>query len=149
MGAEKTRLESLFYITRTDHMAVEQTDLTKLITNKLNWLGERQRVLAQNIANVDTPRYKPQDLAPFDFKSTLQAAMVAPTVTQANHIATAHATKPGVTVIKTKSHETLPSGNAVNLEDEMMKVSSSGMEYQEMIGLLKHWQGMMRTAMGK
>lgn len=130
-------------------MSVEPTGLTKLITDKMNWLGERQRVLAQNVANVDTPSYKPQDLAPFDFKSTLQQAMVTPTLTQANHIPTAHQTKPGVTVIKSKSHETLPSGNAVNLEDEMIKVSSTGMEYQEMIGLLKHWNGMMRMALGK
>ncbi len=130
-------------------MSIEQTDLTKMIIKKMNWLGERQRVLAQNVANIDTPNYKPQDLAPFDFKTALQQAMVAPTLTQANHIPTARQPKDGVTVIKSKSHETLPSGNAVNLEDEMMKVSASGMEYQEMVGLLKHWQAMMRTALGK
>ncbi|MGB4101707.1 MAG: flagellar basal body rod protein FlgB [Alphaproteobacteria bacterium] len=130
-------------------MGIEQTELTKLITQKMNWLNERQRLLAQNVANVDTPNYKPQDLAPFDFKSVLQQTMVAPSLTQVNHIPTAHQPKQGVTVVKAKSDETMPSGNGVNLESEMMKVSSTGMEYQEMVGLLKHWQGMMRTALGR
>ncbi len=130
-------------------MAVEQIELTKLLADKMVWLSERQRVLAQNVANVDTPGYKPRDLAPFDFKTTLQQAMVTPALTQANHIATAHSAKPGIVVIKAKSHKTLPSGNAVNLEDEMVKVSSTGMDYQAMVGLLKHWHGMMRTVMGK
>ena len=131
-------------------MEVEQTsDLTKLISEKMTWLSERQRVLAQNVSNVDTPNYKPQDLAPFNFKSILEQTTVTPTVTHPNHIMTAHLTQPGISVIKAKSTETLPSGNAVNIEDEMMKVSSTGMEYQEMVGLLKHWQGMIRTALGK
>ncbi|MEJ0063783.1 MAG: flagellar basal body rod protein FlgB [Alphaproteobacteria bacterium] len=130
-------------------MDTGKTELVKLITDKMSWLSERQRVLAQNVANVDTPRYKPKDLAPFDFKSTLQQTMVTPTITQANHIATAHKMKPGINVVTAKSFETLPSGNAVNIEEEMMKVSSTGADFQEMINVLKRWQTMMRTAVGR
>ena len=39
---------------------------SKLAT-RMAWLGRRQQVLAQNIANADTPNYKPMDLKPLDF----------------------------------------------------------------------------------
>ena len=45
-------------------------DLTRsptiaLAERRIAWLEERQRVLAQNIANADTPGYQPRDLGDF------------------------------------------------------------------------------------
>lgn len=125
------------------------TDLIGAISGKMQWLAERQRILAQNIANSDTANFKPKDLAPYDFKATLQQALVTPIVTHANHIVGGHGAKAGTNVVKAKTYETLPSGNAVNLETEMMKVSQTGMDYAQMTGLLRKWQTMVRIAMGK
>lgn len=130
-------------------MGEGNTDLVSAITSKMHWLAERQRILAQNVANADTANFKPKDLAPFDFKSTLQQALVTPNVTQANHIIGGHGAKAGTDVVKAKTYETLPSGNAVNLETEMMKVSQTGMDYAQMSSLLRKWQNMVRIAMGK
>lgn len=126
-----------------------RTDLVSAITGKMHWLAERQRILAQNVANADTANFKPKDLAPFDFKSTLQQALVTPNVTHANHIIGGHGAKAGTEVVKAATYETLPSGNAVNLETEMMKVSQTGMDYAQMSSLLRKWQNMVRIAMGK
>ena len=38
------------------------------------WLSQRQEVLSQNIANADTPGFRPSDLAPMDMRGTLKAA---------------------------------------------------------------------------
>ncbi|MBP7252403.1 MAG: flagellar basal body rod protein FlgB [Alphaproteobacteria bacterium] len=130
-------------------MGEGNTDLVSAITSKMHWLAERQRLLAQNVANADTANFKPKDLAPFDFKSTLQQALVTPNVTHANHIIGGHGAKAGTDVVKAKTYETLPSGNAVNLETEMMKVSQTGMDYTQMSALLRKWQNMVRIAMGK
>lgn len=130
-------------------MDTRKTELFGAIIDKMHWLSERQRVLAQNVANADTANYKPKDLAPFDFKSTLQQAMVTPQVTHPKHILVGHAGKSGVQVVNTKTRETQLSGNAVDLESEMMKVSQTGMDYQQMAGLLKKWQTMVRTALGR
>jgi len=131
-------------------MSNGQTDLISKITGKMQWLTERQRVLAQNVAHADTAGYKPKDLAAFDFKSSLQQAMVTPQVTQPNHILVGHrAQAAGVQIINSKVTETSPSGNGVNLESEMMKVSQTGVDYQEMASLLKKWQVMVRTAIGR
>ncbi len=126
-----------------------RTDLITAIGDKMEWLAERQRILAQNVANADTANFKPKDLAPYDFKNTLAQAMVAPAVTNPHHILAGHHAKPGAQVTKAKTYETLPSGNAVNLETEMMKVSQTGMDYAQMSSLLKKWQNMVRIAIGK
>ncbi len=126
-----------------------RTDLVSAITSKMHWLAERQRILAQNVANSDTTNFKPKDLAPFDFKTTLQQTLVNPSVTHVNHIVGGHGAKAGTDVVKARTYETLPSGNAVNLETEMMKVSQTGMDYAQMSALLRKWQTMVRIAMGK
>ena len=42
-----------------------------LLRNRMNWLGQRQEVLAQNVANADTPNYSSRDLKAFDFRQVL------------------------------------------------------------------------------
>ena len=49
-----------------------ENSLFGLIESKMTWLQKRQSILAENIANLSTPGYVPQD-AP-DFVSTLQNA---------------------------------------------------------------------------
>lgn len=130
-------------------MEKEQGDLVSAIGGRMKWLSERQRVLAQNVANADTANYKPKDVAPFDFKQSLQQAMVVPAVTQPNHILAGHGAKPGVKIINSPVFETLPSGNAVNLESEMLKVSETGMDYQQMATLMRKWHVLMKVALGR
>jgi len=48
-------------------------DLNKIpvfaaITKRMHWLNQRQKVLADNIANSDTPGYAPKDLKEINFK---------------------------------------------------------------------------------
>ena len=46
-------------------------------------------------------------------------------------------------------YEVRPAGNAVNLEDEMMKVAGNQMDYQAAISLYSRSMGLFRTALGK
>jgi flagellar basal-body rod protein FlgB len=45
-------------------MPVNQAPLFKLISARLAWLSQRQVVIGQNLANADTPDYRPRDLRP-------------------------------------------------------------------------------------
>ena len=45
--------------------------------------------------------------------------------------------------------ETRPAGNAVNLEDEMLKVSSNQMDYAAVTSLYSHNLHLLKTAIGK
>jgi flagellar basal-body rod protein FlgB len=41
--------------------------LFKAMSQRMSWLGERQKTLAQNVANADTPKYLAKDLKPMSF----------------------------------------------------------------------------------
>ena len=43
-------------------MTTQDIGLFKALGAKMDYLGQRQRVIAQNVANADTPNYRPNDL---------------------------------------------------------------------------------------
>jgi flagellar basal body rod protein FlgB len=45
-------------------MPVSQIPMFSILRTKMQWHQERQRLLAENVSNVDTPNFKPRDLAP-------------------------------------------------------------------------------------
>ena len=46
-------------------MTNSEVPLFALAERRLAWLDQRMQALAGNIANADTPRFLPRDLAPF------------------------------------------------------------------------------------
>jgi flagellar basal-body rod protein FlgB len=124
--------------------------LFQAMTKKMAWLGERQQVLAQNVANLDTPGYVAQDLKKPDFKalvsaSTGQLPLVA---TQPVHLAGTRA--PAVARPEAlRNGERSPSGNSVSLEGEMMKVSETASDYALMTNLYRRHLGMLKAALGR
>ena len=50
----------------------ERAVLFDLISARAGWLAQRQAVLGQNVANADTPGFRPLDLAPASFERLLQ-----------------------------------------------------------------------------
>src|SRR3546814_774303 len=53
----------------------------RMMQDKMSWLTQRQRVLAQNIANADTPGYGAEDLKPIDFTRNNGRSAFAVTLT--------------------------------------------------------------------
>jgi flagellar basal-body rod protein FlgB len=93
--------------------------LLDLAEQRLSWTDRRQAVLAQNIANANTPGFKPRDLRPFG--ATLAATLaVAPERTQPNHLAgTTGVAAPDEAIDRT--HTQSPDGNAVALDEQLVK----------------------------
>src|ERR1700753_3460329 len=89
------------------------------LRTRMQWHQERQRVLSENVANSDTPNFKPRDLVEPKFDSTGTPGSIgslAMTRTSGNHIAPSG----GVETFEQNGKvgfETRPAGNAVNLED--------------------------------
>src|SRR5260370_33094427 len=46
-----------------DTMPISGIPIFSMLRTKLHWHQERQRVLAENVPNADTPEFKPSDLA--------------------------------------------------------------------------------------
>jgi flagellar basal-body rod protein FlgB len=54
---------------------LEDIAVFQVLKAKLDYSAERQRLIAQNVANADTPNYTPSELAPFSFDRSLQQVM--------------------------------------------------------------------------
>jgi flagellar basal-body rod protein FlgB len=121
-----------------------------VLSKRMDWLSQRQKVLADNIANSDTPNYQPRDLNPSEFHRILrsQSPAVSPRATHAAHLqgtvsrgGSARAERQG------KTWETSPSGNAVVLEEQLIKVQETQSDYQTMVNLYRKHMDMFRTAL--
>ena len=135
-------------------MAISDLPIFSMLKTRMHWHQERQRVLAENVSNSDTPRFRPHDLKPLDFGPQGQpqagagAGSVQLAATQPNHIGAS--TSRGAFGKETPNrYDVRPAGNAVNLEDEMMKVASNQMDYQAAISLYTRSMGMFKTALGR
>ena len=133
-------------------MPVSDIPILAMLRTRMAWHQERQRVLADNVANVDTPHFKPRDLVPPDTSRTAPAAgPVALVRTAPMHLSTAGAGGgPRFTAAETHApFQVRPSGNAVSLEEEMMKVAANQMDYQMVTTLYSRGLGLVKTALGK
>lgn len=131
-------------------MGVADLPLLNQIRGRLTWLDERQQVIAQNVANSDTPGYAARDLKPTDdFAAALNGGNgVRMTRTSAMHLSPAHAPARFEGVDAPDSETTL-DGNSVVVEEQMLKMAESRMAYDAAIGFYQKSLQMLRIAAKK
>ena len=129
-------------------MPITDIPILSLLRTRMEWHQERQRVLAENVANADTPNYRARDLAPPNFESALTGPSAVPLArTDPDHIAAAA----GGEAFANESHlkyEVRPAGNAVTHEDEMMKVASNQMDFDTVADLYSRSLALIKVAVG-
>ncbi|CAK0755052.1 Flagellar basal body rod protein FlgB [uncultured Gammaproteobacteria bacterium] len=132
-------------------MNLTSLNLFKLAARKMDWLAQRQEVLAENVANVDTPKYKPYDLKPFDFKTALaQTHHLQLNQTNGAHLSSRRdESGPGKVEKDRHSYETKPDGNAVVIEEQMIKVSGTTQDFNLITNLYKKHVGLIRQALSR
>ena len=132
-------------------MDLANLPLFSAITRKMNWLTNRQRVLAENVANVDTPQYKAADLRPLDFRGELAQVQgkLQPVATDPKHLSGTVPVSAAQEQVVTDQADRDISGNTVSIEDEMMKVSETMADYQLMTSLYKKQVGLLKEAIGR
>lgn len=133
-------------------MNLAEIPLFSMLRGRLGYLTEQQKVLAENVANADTARYVPGDLKPFSFSAAVSHAQAAaaPTVmaaTQAGHMSPKTEKRPSAwKSVKTPDSETTLNGNAVVLEEEMIKMSDARMNYDAAISFYQKSLNLLRMA---
>ena len=135
-------------------MAITDIPILSMLRTRLQYSQERQRVLAENVANADTPSYRARDLTPPKFEAPNEVAAapvsaVSLTRTASGHIAGIGQSDSPFRTESKGSYEVSPSGNAVNLEQEMMKVAANQMDYQAATALYTRSISLIKTALGK
>lgn len=125
-------------------MDLTRTSTVALAERRIAWLEERQRVLAQNIANADTPGYRPRDIGSFQRS---MAGAFAMTQTAGQHLPGSGGTL-RARVDRTTTDRS-PNGNAVSLDREAMRVADTDTAHALATGLYRRWVGLFRTALGR
>ncbi|NEW90195.1 MULTISPECIES: flagellar basal body rod protein FlgB [Rhodopseudomonas] len=135
-------------------MPINDLPTLAALRTRMQWHQQRQRVLADNIANSDTPGFKPLDLVAPTFDPSGRPTAGSPVGslpmmrTSAVHIAPSGGTE-SFSQDRRGGMQTRPAGNAVNLEDEMLKVSSNQGGYAAATALYTRSLGVLKTAIGK
>ena len=129
-------------------------DLTTQVVGKaLDGWTERAKVIAQNIANVDTPNFKASELL---FEEQLQAALRAPTphlamrTTHTGHIDVNRASR-DVSGVFPQVHQLVQmtlrnDGNNVDIEREMERLAETQLSFQAMTRFMNDRFNRFRTA---
>jgi flagellar basal-body rod protein FlgB len=134
-------------------MSINDIPVLSALRTKMQWHQERQRVLSENVANSDTPNFKPRDLVEPKFDATGAAAgamgSLSLTRTSEAHITPASGESASFDQNRKAGFQTRPAGNAVSLEDEMMKVSANQMDYAAVTSLYGKSLHLLKTAIGK
>ena len=132
-------------------MSITDLPLFSMLRTRMHWHQERQRLLAENISHADTPQYRPKDLAPPQFDRRPPPAAIGLARTEGTHIAAAASSggSSQSSASRRGGYDVRPTGNAVNLEDEMLKVAGNQMDYQAVTTLYQRSLGLLKTAMGK
>lgn len=135
-------------------MSIQNIGLFKAIGAKIGYLDTRQKIIAQNIANADTPGYRPSDLTPIDFGQVLkdldgQKMSVRIDVTNPLHMP-----QPGVVAStnpneQKKTYEVAPAENAVILEEQMLKATQNQVDFNLAVNLYQKNLNLIRTALGR
>lgn len=122
-------------------------DLLALTERRMAWLEGRQRVLAGNIANADTPGFLPRDVR--SFASVLQGATGAQRMaaTDPRHLAAPN--DPGLARPDRSALDRAPNGNAVSLDREALKVAETDGAHALAATLHRRYLGLYRTALGR
>jgi len=132
-------------------METGNTTLFSAIKTRLAWLGKRQEVIAQNIANSDTPKYKAKDLKAFKFEELVRSSgsNLKMTTTGNGHLT---GNREKAANFQSKDDrlplETSPNGNSVILEEQMVKLNETGLAHRLTNQLYKKHLTMIRMAIG-
>jgi len=131
-------------------MDLTSLKLFKMAMTRMDWAAQRQKVLSQNIANADTPDYRPKDLKEINFKDVLRGTAAAPVNvarTNAHHL---KGTIPEQEAFRArglpKTFEESPDGNQVIIEEQMQKVGNTRSEYNTAVTLMQSHMKMLSIA---
>lgn len=123
------------------------------LQTRMGWLSGRQKLVAENVANASTPGYKPRDLAAQNFDALVKGqsegggGRLGMATTNAAHMQI-EGFKPGAArEVTALDSETTMDGNSVVLEEQMLKMAESRMQFDAAVGFYQKSIAMVRMAM--
>ncbi len=109
--------------------------------------GSRQAVVAQNIANADTPNFRALEMSSFA-KTVEQNPATSMKATRASHLNGGAAAQAQVNPTESRA-EPAPNGNSVSIEDEMLRSVEVSREHSRALAIYRHGMTVLRTTLGR
>ncbi|MGH1418913.1 MAG: flagellar basal body rod protein FlgB [Hyphomicrobiaceae bacterium] len=118
--------------------------LFDLATRHNDWLAVRQRVVAENVANANTPGYAAKTVEPFD--SVLESQSVLLNQTSGRHMAASSQSYGSYVTESKDTWQVKHSGNTVSVEQEMIEGSSIKSAYSLNVNVMQAFHRMLLSA---
>lgn len=143
-------------------MSLTDSPYFSLLKTRMSFLNDRQKILADNVANASTPKFVPKDMDQEAFNRSISKLVpnsfggvgvnpvqsISLATTNAGHIGAKSETISS-NAIKSPDSEVTMDGNAVVLEEQMIKVADTRMNYDIALGLYQKGLQLMRLAARK
>ncbi len=109
--------------------------------------GQRQALVAENMANADTPGFRPRDLVPFGEMVRSGPDAMTPKATRPGHLFGT----PGDDALRLADirGSTGANGNGVTIEAEMLRAVEVKRQHDRAIAIYKSGLTVLRTALGR
>lgn len=124
---------------------MESAYLFNLVNLQRGWLSARQSVVAQNIANANTPGYKTVDVS--SFSKALDRSIIQMSASNPMHQHPGPKETSSLATKETDAWETSHSGNNVSLEAEMIKAGEIRGAFSLDTNILKSFHSMWLTSL--
>lgn len=106
----------------------------------------RHNVLAQNVANADTPGYRARDVQ--DFKATVKDPFTLRT-TRPGHLSDGLAGAPGNPRVFEPVLPASPNGNTVSLEDQSLRAAATTSQHSLALAVYRKSVDIFRIGLGR
>lgn len=123
----------------------EKLELTRMAQSLAAQSGARMAVIAENIANADTPGYKAKDIPAF--AEVYEAEGLEMRATRPGHLSAPDAVATPIPDVA-RGHES-PNGNSVSLEAEMVKSVEARQNHEMALAIYRATSDVIRASLGR
>lgn len=127
----------------------EKLELTRMAQALAAHAGARLGVVAQNVANADTPGYRARDVAGFAESYAKMGEHLEMRATRAGHLSSTTSGDMPPLEIRRKSLSGAPNGNSVSLEQEMVKAADARQDHEMALAIYRNTSSIVRASLGR
>ncbi len=110
--------------------------------------GRRQTIIAQNVANADTPGYQARDIVPFAEAYQSRNDATTMKATRPDHLNGASNDVVSARVF-VRPGETEPNGNTVSIEQELVRGAETREQFDRALAIYKSSLDILRVSLGR
>ncbi len=124
-----------------ERTVLQPIHLFELAAQQSRYLSTNQSVIAENVANANTPGFRARAMQPFS--DVLDHTQLTLAATNPSHIGLTPADAQAAAVTEDEPWEVTESGNSVSLEQEMIKAGDVNRSFSLNTSLVKAFHSML------